>query len=336
MILGKNKLNCIITSVIISIPLFCTNNVYAENSAMGLPEVSNIIQRPKWLPELPAIDTKGFAPDTAVYLSVRKKILEKGDKTAVKELHTLAQRGHVASIVLMGYLYDQVPKMVKTNPTTAGKYWAIAAKSGDSVALYNLGILYLNGRGVPKNIETANQLFNMSAKGGMYRANYILGQMSEGQKKWGEAIKNYSQCMVSKPLIQCKTRYSILSITKTKLNADTSKKVIEALTLASNGGDLEATYTLARLSADGIIVTKSPVAMVYYLEGMINSPITTPYYRKLAANMYRLYNPTEDQIIEGKKNYRIATAGGVNKTQLLSYRPIDTTKTVIEKGSNLQ
>lgn len=308
----------------------------AQAADLSLPEISNIIQRPKWLPELPQIDTSGFAPDTAIYLSLRKRIFEKGDKTAIPELQKLAKRGHASSIVLMGYLYDQEPKLIPTNSKYAAQYWAVAAKAGDSAAIYNLGILYLNGRGVPHNVQTAKELFEVAAGNDVYRAKYILGQLYEAKKDWSQALNMYSQCLAAQYLPQCKTRYGILSITKTKLLPADAKMVVDQLVEASSSGDLEATYTLARLSAEGIIVNKSPVAMVYYLEAMVKSPNSTPNYKKLAADMYTAYRPTQQEINDGKNNYRIANAGGVSDAKLASFRAVDLRKTILDVGNNLQ
>lgn len=307
-----------------------------QASELTLTDVGNLMQRPKWLPELPQIETSGFAPDTAVYLALRKRIIVQRDKTAIPELHKLAKRGHAKSIVLMGYLYDQEPKLIASNPKYAGQYWATAAKAGDAVAMYNLGILYLNGRGVPRNLQTAEQLFLLASQQDMYRATYILGQMYEAKKEWAQAINTYSQCRAAQYIPQCKTRYSILSITKMKLTPADAKTVVDQLVDASSSGDLEATYTLARLSAEGIVVNRSRVAMIYYLEMMVKSPNTNAHYRKLAADMYNAYRPSEAEITEGKNNYRIANAGGISNAKLASFKVVDMRKTVIEAGGNLE
>ena len=307
-----------------------------QASDLTLTDVGNLMQRPKWLPELPNIETSGFAPDTAKYIALRKRILEKRDKTGISELHKLAKRGHAKSIVLMGYLYDQEPKLIPQNPKTAAQYWAIAAKAGDSVALYNLGILYLNGRGVPKNLQTAEQLFVLASEQNMYRATYILGQLYEAKKSWSTAINTYKNCVAAQYIPQCKTRYSILGITKTKLAPNEAKRAVELLTDASSLGDLEATYTLARLSAEGIVVNRSRVAMVYYLEMMIKHPRTNAYYKSLASKMYTAYSPSEEEIRQGKENFRIANAGSFSDSKLASFQIVDLRKTVIEAGGNLQ
>lgn len=307
-----------------------------QASDLTLSDVGNLMQRPKWLPELPKIETSGFAPDTAIYLALRKRIVNQRDKTAIPELHKLAKRGHAKSIVLMGYLYDQEPKLIPTNSTYAGQYWAVAAKAGDPVAMYNLGILYLNGRGVPRNLQTAQQLFTLASQQSLYRASYVLGQMYEAKKDWSQAINTYAQCHAAQYIPQCKTRHSILSITKTKLLPSDAKKAVDLLVEASSAGDLEATYTMARLSAEGIVINRSRVAMVYYLEMLVKSPNTNTYYRNLASKMYQAYRPTDEEIKQGKDNYRVANAGGFSNSKLASFKVVDLSKTILEAGSNLE
>lgn len=44
----------------------------------------------------------------------------------------------------------------------AAKWYNIAAKQGNALAHYNLGILHLDGRGVPKNLDIAVEHFRMA------------------------------------------------------------------------------------------------------------------------------------------------------------------------------
>lgn len=55
--------------------------------------------------------------------------------------------------------------------------WEPAAKSGDTAAQYGLGILYLNGYGVVKDLKIAYQWFERSADGGLDLARIQLGIM---------------------------------------------------------------------------------------------------------------------------------------------------------------
>ena len=335
MFLNRKNISKIILLMATSAPWLMPMHSAQAASNMTLADVGNLMQRPKWLPELPNIETSGFAPDTAKYVALRKRIIQQRDKKAIPDLHKLANRGHAKSIVLMGYLYDQEPKLIASNPKYAAQYWAIAAKAGDSAALYNLGILYLNGRGVPKNLDTAQKLFALASNQNMYRATYILGQMHEAKKDWQGAMKTYSDCQAATYIPQCKTRFSILGITKTKLTPTNAKQAVALLSQASSDGDLEATYTLARLSAEGIVVNRSREAMVYYLESLVKSPNSTPAYKELASKMYRAYNPNEDEIKQGKEKYRMVNAGGAAIPRQAAFRAVDLRKTILDEGSNV-
>lgn len=50
--------------------------------------------------------------------------------------------------------------------------------------------------------------------------------------------------------------------------------------------------------------------------------------------MYNVYRPSEQEITEGKNNYRIANAGGFSNAKLASFKVVDLRKTVIEAGGN--
>lgn len=316
--------------IVLILPFAISTTAYAER--MSLTDIGNLMDRPSWLPELPKIETSGFAPDTAVYLKLRKQILEENKKSAIPQLHELAKNGHIHSVVLMGYLYDQKPKIIASNPTYAAQYWQISAKAGDTVSLYNLGILYLNGRGVPKDIATAKKLFNLASNKGLYQAHFILGQIDESNQQWTSAIEKYKKCLNVNYLPQCKTRYSINSITRTKLTPKEAQNAVANLTKASSSGDLEATYTLSRLAAEGVVINKSPSAMVYYLELMKNSPKSNTHYRNLANKMYQAYQPSTQDVEDGKKKYKQAHAGQVSHAKLASFDPFDPTKTILNEG----
>jgi TPR repeat protein len=69
------------------------------------------------------------------------------------------------------------------------------AEAGDSRARTLLGLLYYNGRGVPKDIAEAASWFRLAADQGDAQAQFHLGNMhSEGlgvPQDYGEAVKWY-------------------------------------------------------------------------------------------------------------------------------------------------
>ena len=48
------------------------------------------------------------------------------------------------------------------------------------------------------------------------------------------------------------------------------------------------------------------------------------------------YRPSEEEIKQGKDNYRVANAGGFSNSKLASFKVVDLRKTVMEAGSNLE
>lgn len=319
----------LITSFLLGIALVAGSSAHANTPIA--PSSDKILERPSWLPELPKLNTRGYAPDSTVYIELRKRILEKKDKKAVEELYKLAKKNHLPSIVLMGYIYDNNVGVVKVNHETAAQFWAVGAKAGDPASIYNLGILYMNGRGVPRNMDTAEKLFLIASQKGMLVSNYALGQIYEQKIQYPSAISAYKKCISAKSLTSCKTRYGILNVTRVKLRPDEAKNIVNLLAMASREGDLEAAYTLARLAAEGIVLQQSYPTMVYYLEAMVKYPNSTPHYKNLALKMYNAYKPSAEDIKKGKDNYRIANAGGVSIAG--SFRPINLTKTVLDAGN---
>jgi S1-C subfamily serine protease len=57
---------------------------------------------------------------------------------------------------------------------TAVREWSAAARSGDALSQYNLGVLYRDGTGVPKSAEKAAELFQKAAAAGVREAIFNL------------------------------------------------------------------------------------------------------------------------------------------------------------------
>ncbi|MGI8741466.1 MAG: tetratricopeptide repeat protein [Bryobacteraceae bacterium] len=60
---------------------------------------------------------------------------------------------------------------------TAAKEWRPLADSGDAAAQFNLGLMYLDGTGVPQSVEHSVEWFRRSADRGYTKAQYNLGAM---------------------------------------------------------------------------------------------------------------------------------------------------------------
>jgi TPR repeat protein len=65
----------------------------------------------------------------------------------------------------------------------AGRHYAIAASAGDAWAQYNLGHLFLDGLGVPRDVSEAFDWYMRAAEQGHVRAMSLVGRCYE--QGWG-------------------------------------------------------------------------------------------------------------------------------------------------------
>jgi uncharacterized protein len=61
--------------------------------------------------------------------------------------------------------------------TTAAKEWRTLAEDGDAASQYNLGLLYVDGHGVPQDYAEAVKWFRRAAEQGYTQAQHNLGAM---------------------------------------------------------------------------------------------------------------------------------------------------------------
>ncbi|MCI0427175.1 MAG: sel1 repeat family protein [Nitrospiraceae bacterium] len=109
--------------------------------------------------------------------------------TALREWQPLAKQGHAVAQYNLGLLYANgqgVPK----DDTQAQQWYEKAAVQGHANAQVNLGILYDYGRGVPQDFKMAVKWYRRSANQGNDLAQKKLGMMYE----LGEGVpKDYVQ-----------------------------------------------------------------------------------------------------------------------------------------------
>src|SRR5581483_4178960 len=75
---------------------------------------------------------------------------------------------------------------------TAAKEWRPLAEEGSAAAQYNLGLLYVDGRGVPKDTAEAAKWFTRAAEQGYTQAQHNLGAMyGSGQGVKRDYIQAY-------------------------------------------------------------------------------------------------------------------------------------------------
>ncbi len=102
---------------------------------------------------------------------------ERGDyETALQEFKPLAEKGHAGAQFNLGVMYDEghgVPK----DYVEAFKSYKKAAEQGHGKAQHNLGFMYFMGKGVTQDYVEAFKWFKKAAEKGYAMAQHILGYM---------------------------------------------------------------------------------------------------------------------------------------------------------------
>ena len=93
-----------------------------------------------------------------------------------EETMAAAKQGNAVAQYNLGVMYakgDGVPE----NDAEAVKWYRKAAEQGNAIAQYNLGVKYDNGEGVPENDAEAVKWYRKAADQGYAAAQYNLGGM---------------------------------------------------------------------------------------------------------------------------------------------------------------
>jgi|SRR5579872_799305 len=105
--------------------------------------------------------------------------LAKGDYTvALKKFLLLARQGSSVAQFNLGFMYHE-GKGVPQDSTEALKWYRLASASGDPAAQFNLGVMYEKGDGVPQDYKKAFQWYRLSADRGTPSAQLNLGLFYE-------------------------------------------------------------------------------------------------------------------------------------------------------------
>ena len=114
-------------------------------------------------------------------------------KEEIQQIYHWVRKGKVWAYAEMGGIFskmgsdEQLYKLAK-------KLLELASQQGDAVAQHNLGLMYLNGQGVPKSFEIARKYFEAAAEQGYATAQFNLAfmyQQGEALEKNDEKVKEY-------------------------------------------------------------------------------------------------------------------------------------------------
>ena len=96
--------------------------------------------------------------------------------TALRNWTPLAEQGHATSQFNLGLMYRNEQGVPKDDKT-AMKWYRLAAEQGYADAQYSVGVLYDNGQGVPEDDKTAVKWYKLAAEQGQQSAQNNLGVM---------------------------------------------------------------------------------------------------------------------------------------------------------------
>jgi CS domain/Sel1 repeat len=87
--------------------------------------------------------------------------VKKDDAHAARLYRYALERGALDSSAAfqLGLLYNQGCEGLEANPEEAVRWWTVSAKLGNPVALFNLGVMYMNGSGCTMDPQYAMALF---------------------------------------------------------------------------------------------------------------------------------------------------------------------------------
>lgn len=102
------------------------------------------------------------------------------NKTELKKMKKLAEQGDVEAQYQLGRYYDNVDgKSDKKDTVEAVKWYSKAAEQGHVKAQNNLGVCYLYGEGIQKNLQEALNWFEKAAKAGNQKAKESASRVYE-------------------------------------------------------------------------------------------------------------------------------------------------------------
>ena len=109
-----------------------------------------------------------------IFLSIGSLSAQSADD--IKGYIERANKGNSEVQLRLGVIYYN-GRGVPRDFIQAMKYYRLAADQGDELAQFNLGLMYLDGEGVPKDDVEAAKWFRLAADQGFARAQRNLGYM---------------------------------------------------------------------------------------------------------------------------------------------------------------
>ena len=165
------------------------------------------------------------------------------------------------AILAMGAAADAARADLKNAISTykAGKYTAALkeftslAKAGDAIAQYNVGVMYLTGRGVAKDPALAARWHRSAAEQGLAVAQYGLGvmyYMGEGVDQDHEAAATWFRKAANQDYADAQFNLGVMHFNGQGVRRDMSE-VVKWISLAAAQGHKDAMFRMAMMYEEG-------------------------------------------------------------------------------------
>lgn len=191
-------------------------------------------------------------------------------ETPLEKTTRLAEEGNTDAAMTLGYMYLYGQDGVARDNAKAFYFYELAAKTGDPIALNNLGSLYFNGIGVEADYAKAVKLFELAAQKGNNDAavNLAFIDLTSDNDEQNERAVNL--------LIQAEksgnnTAKFMLGYAFYKgfIVPQDFKRAITLLSEAAKAGFDEAYYVLAQMYANGEGTAQNySTSVAYYREAI--------------------------------------------------------------------
>ena len=184
--------------------------------------------------------------------------VEKDEKVGVELLHLAAEQNHIISCAVLGDRY-QHGRDVRLSPKEAAKFYQKAVEqkyvyAEQRFAMYHLGLLYRDGKGVRKDLAKAAELLSKAAEQEDPHATNSLGNMYWNGEGVAKDEDKAVELIVKALSMGIPWEWGGLD---QKLKKRTDREKLAPLFLPyAEAGNWRAQYILGKLHRDGDGVTK--------------------------------------------------------------------------------
>lgn len=181
-----------------------------------------------------------------------------GNTKAVTDIQEMAARGHPGAINFIGWLLDHGKGGLPQDSYRAAQYFREAAIKGDVNALYNLGFMFYHGRGVTKDITTAQDLWKKATNRNSKYAAVQRGLEAERNKRFDDALAAFRAAALEQKHDYAIYRQGVLLYRGASPGSRPDPKTgLMLITRAANFWNPDAQAALIDIYANGLLVTAS-------------------------------------------------------------------------------